>query len=170
MDTVEKFRALVLPEVESHGAEIYDVEMRSGTLRLTVDREGGVDLETIGSLTRAISRLIDEHDPIAGSFTLEVSSPGLERNLRTPEHFGRAVGEKVSIKTRPDVEGDRRQTGIIESADADGFTVVAEGVSRHLRYDQIDKARTVFEWGPTPKPGKGRPSSSKNSEKKAAKR
>ncbi|MCB0977970.1 MAG: ribosome maturation factor RimP [Acidimicrobiales bacterium] len=170
MDAVEKFRALVLPEVETHGVDLYDLEMQGGTLRVTVDRDGGVDLETIGSLTRAISRLIDEHDPIAGSFTLEVSSPGLERTLRTPEHFGRAVGEKVSIKTRPDVEGDRRFTGTVESADADGATFLTDGVARHLRYDQIDKARTVFEWGPTPKPGKGRPSNSKISEKKAAKR
>lgn len=171
MDTNERLRALILPEVEAHGAEVYDLELNGGVLKVTVEREGGIDLELIGSLTRTISRLLDEHDPIPSSFTLEVSSPGLERNLRTPAHFTGAVGEKVALKTRPDVDGDRRITGILVDADSDGVSVEdADGATRRLAYGDIDRARTVFDWGPTPKPGKGRSSKSTSTPKKAAKR
>lgn len=178
MDTIERVRVLVLPVISEQGAELYDLEFAGGVLRVTVDRPGGVDLEVIGSLTRAISRLIDEHDPIAGAFTLEVTSPGLERPLRTVEHYVRAVGETVNVKTRAGVEGDRRFTGVIESADADGVTIVPGdgGEPRRLSIDQIEKARTVFDWGPAPKPGKaGKPGSgtspsSPSAKKKAAKR
>lgn len=172
MDTIGRLRVLITPEVTGHDVELYDLELAGGVLKVTVDREGGLDLDVIASLTRAISRLIDEHDPIPGSFTLEVTSPGLERPLRTPEHFARAVGETVTVKTRAGVEGDRRLKGTVEAADDGGVTIVPEGGGepRHLGYDQIDKARTVFDWGPAPKPGKGRSGTSPSSEKKAAKR
>jgi ribosome maturation factor RimP len=79
-----------------------------------------------------------------------VSSPGLERPLRTPDHFRRFAGSKVSVKTRPGVEGDRRVEGILTDVDDHGFSVN----ERRLSYDDVEKARTVFEWGPPPKPGK----------------
>lgn len=170
MDTIERVRVLILPEISEHDADLYDLEFTGGVLRVTVDKAGGVDLGVIGSLTRAISRLIDEHDPIQGAFTLEVTSPGLERPLRTAEHFARAVGEKVNVKTRAGVDGDRRFTGVIEAADADGITILPEGGEpRRLSVDQIEKARTVFDWGPAPKPGKGPTPSSPSAKKKAAK-
>lgn len=171
MDTTERVRALILPELAEHALDLYDLEFVQGTLRVTVDREGGADLEAIGSITRAISRLIDEHDPIPGRFTLEVTSPGLERSLRTPAHFVGAVGETITGKTRPGVEGDRRFRGVLSSADDDGIVVDDDGgETRHLAHDEIDKARTVFDWGPAPKPG-ARPSGpSPSTKQKAPKR
>lgn len=171
MDTIERVRVLILPEISERGADLYDLEFAGGVLKVTIDQAGGVDLGVIGSLTRAISRLIDEHDPIEGAFTLEVTSPGLERPLRTAAHFVRAVGEKVNIKTRAGVDGDRRFTGVIEAADADGVTIVPEdgGEPRRLTVDQIEKARTLFDWGPAPKPGKSPSPSSPSATKKAAK-
>ena len=170
MDTTERVRALVLPVIDEHDVDLYDLELAGGTLRITVDREGGVDLGAIGSITRAVSQLIDEHDPIAGASTLEVTSPGLERPLRTPAHFVRAVGETVNVKTRPGVEGDRRLKGEITAADDDTVTIRPDdgGEPRTLAHDQIEKARTVFDWGPTPKPGSGRTTPS-SEQKKAAK-
>ena len=91
-----------------------------GTLRVTVDRQGGVDLEAIASATRMISRELDHADPLPGRYTLEVSSPGLERPLRTPEHFQRAVGDTLAVRTQPDVDGDRRVQGVLAAADDDG--------------------------------------------------
>ena len=79
-----------------------------------------------------------------GRYTLEVSSPGVERPLRTPEHFRRFVGTSVAVKTRPDVEGDRRLEGTLEAADDEGVVVAG----RRLAYDDIEKARTVFVWEP----------------------
>lgn len=178
MDTTTRVRQLVEPLVTEAGASIYDLEYSGGVLRVTVDRDGGVDIGTIGSVTRAISRMLDEEDPIAGQYTLEVSSPGLERVLRTPEHFARAVGSTVSLKTRAGVEGDRRVKGVLLAADADTATVAPAnadpGSTRVLALADIDKARTVFEWGPSPKPGAGsKPGAptktSPSSKKKAAK-
>jgi ribosome maturation factor RimP len=155
MTVVERVRAVVSPLLDDLGLEVYDVEHAGGTLRITVDREGGVDLDTIALATRIVSRELDHTDPIPGRYTLEVTSPGLERNLRTPAHFERAVGTVVNVRTHPDVEGERRVRGELVAADDDGVTVRQDdGVERRLRYDEIERARTVFEWGPTPRPAK----------------
>jgi ribosome maturation factor RimP len=115
-------------------------------------------METLRQLTRAVSRELDDADPIGGRYTLEVSSPGLERTLRTPAHFEWAEGKLVKVKTRPHVEGERRFQGVVTAADDDHFVVTEteSGEPRRLRYDDIDKVRTVFEWGPTPKSGSGK--------------
>jgi ribosome maturation factor RimP len=155
MTVVERVRAVVSPLLADLGLEVYDVEHAGGTLRITVDREGGVDLDTIALATRIVSRELDHTDPIPGRYTLEVTSPGLERNLRTPAHFERAVGTVVNVRTHPDVEGERRVRGELVAADEDGVTVKQDdGVDRRLRYDEVERARTVFEWGPTPRPAK----------------
>ena len=155
MTVVERVRAAVSPLLADLGLEVYDVERAGGTLRITVDREGGVDLDTIALATRIVSRELDHTDPIPGRYTLEVTSPGLERNLRTPAHFERAVGTAVNMRTHPDVDGERRVRGELIAADGDGVTVKQDdGVERRLRYDEIERARTVFEWGPTPRPAK----------------
>jgi ribosome maturation factor RimP len=167
MATAERIAELVAPFVEEAGVELYDVEFTGGTLRISVDRPGGVDMAVIGSLTRSISRLIDDTDPIGGRFTLEVSSPGLERPLRTPEHFANAIGEVVTVKLRAGVEGDRRAAGTLSEVHPDGFTVTAldapTGTGRRMAFDDVERARTVFEWGPAPKPGGPKPGRSKAS-------
>jgi ribosome maturation factor RimP len=93
---------------------------------------------------------LDDHDPFTGSrYTLEVSSPGLERPLRTPRHFVRAIGEVVAVRTVPGHEGERRVQGQIISADENGFVLSGEGLGPdglRYRYEDIERARTVFEW------------------------
>ena len=167
MDTATRVRELVAPAVAAAGAELYDVELAGGVLRITLDRPGGVDIGVIGTVTRAVSRLLDEADPIPGEYTLEVTSPGLERPLRTPEHFVRAVGATITVKTRPGVAGDRRVKGVLVAADDHGFTVRPEGTpapegasevsgaDRTIAHGEVERVRTVFDWGPAPKPGKG---------------
>ncbi len=158
MSVSERVKGVVEPVVASEGVELFDLEQAGPVLRVTIDRPGGVDMQAIASVTRAISRALDEHDPIDGQFTLEVSSPGLERPLRTPGHFLWAVGRPVSIKTVPGFEAGRRFVGTLRDADAAGVTLVLdEPVGDELRfaYADIEKARTVFEWGPAPKPGSG---------------
>ena len=108
------------------------------------------DLEAIAQLTRAISRALDEADPIPDRYTLEVSSPGLERPLRTRCTSRPDRRDRGHQDTLPRVEGDRRTKGVLTAADDDGVTVG----ERTLRYDEIERARTVFEWGPTVKPAK----------------
>ncbi len=78
--------------------ELYDVEFSTGTLNVVVNRPGGVDVEALTSANRTISEWLDANDPIPGRFTLDVSSPGLERRLRTVTHFKSAVGEVVTLR------------------------------------------------------------------------
>jgi ribosome maturation factor RimP len=142
---------LLASTVAPLGLELVDLERRATSLRVVVERAGGVDLEAIAAATRAVSAVLDAHDPFPEQrYTLEVSSPGVERPLRTPSHFERAVGEKVSVRTVAGGQGERRVTGLLASADADGFVLEAQdlpGGERRFSYDDIERARTVFEWG-----------------------
>jgi ribosome maturation factor RimP len=147
---VDRVREIVEPVLETQSLSLYDVEHSGSALRVTIEGKDGVDLDVIARATRLISAALDEHDPIPGAYTLEVSSPGLERPLRTPHHFAGAIGSLVTVKTVPSFDGERRVRGTLTAADESGITVDDLRIS----YDEIDKARTVFEWGPAPKPGK----------------
>lgn len=156
-------RDLLTPVVVTTGAELLDVEWVGGTLRLVIDEPGGVTTKTLASVNRLVSPVLDQHDPVPGRYTLEVSSPGIERPLRTVEHFRRAVGEQVTVKLIPSIE-PRRIQGLLAGVDDVQITVEAKEVdgvpldeeANHvIRLDDVAKARTLFEWGPTPKKGKG---------------
>ena len=154
MTGVEHVREVVAPVVTGLGLDLYDIEHEGGTLRVVVDRTDGVGIDEIAVATRLVSRALDEDDSISSAYTLEVSSPGLERTLRTPAHFAGAVGEKVSAKTTPEYEGDRRVTGSLTAADDEGIAIVLDdGTEVRLAYNDITKAKTVFEWGPSEKGG-----------------
>jgi len=143
----DRVRDLVEPDLTSAGLEVVDVEHAGAILRITVDRPGGIDLDTVSEAARRVSDLLDRHDVVPGRYTLEVSSPGIERSLRTPEHFARFVGTPVTVRTRPGVEGERRVDGALESADGDGIVVAG----RRLAYADIERARTKFDWPVTPR-------------------
>ncbi len=148
MSTVDRVQEIVVPLAAAAELEIYDVDLAGGVLQVLVDRPGGADIDAISELARAISRALDEHDPIAGHYTLEVGSPGLERPLRTPQHFERSIGSTVKVKTRPGTEGERRVEGTITSAHGSAVTIrAADGSERTVAYDDIERARTTFEWG-----------------------
>ena len=157
-DVTQTVRALVEPLVQPHGIEVVDVEQGPGLLRISLDTQDPathIDLDTITTFSEQISDLLDLHDPVPGGrYTLEVSSPGLERPLHTKAQFQRYARTSeptiVSIKTKPNVEGDRRFTGPLTEATETHITVGGDP-PRTLAYTDIDKARTVFEWGPTPK-------------------
>ena len=155
--TVERVTRLVAPLVADLKLDLYDVELRGGTLRITVDTPpgstGGVTLDTLALVTRMVSRDLDHDDPMPGHYTLEVTSPGLERSLRTPKHFQRELGKVIAVRLRDTTSGERRVQGALTSADDAQIVVDVDGEPRTIAYDQIDRARTVFEWGPAPKPG-----------------
>ena len=113
--------------------------------------------------------MLEEADPIDGAFTLEVSSPGLERALRTPGHFSRFVGTTVSVKTHPGTTAERRIEGRLTSADPDeDGAITVDGTE--IPYAAIERARTVFIWGPQTRPGsKPGTGPSKSAAKRAAK-
>jgi len=149
---VDAVRDLVAPLLRAEGLELFDLTYGAGRLVVTADRPGGVDLEALTRATQRISAALDRADPVPGRYVLEVSSPGLERTLRTSAHFRRFVGSTVSVRTMPGTVGDRRVRGTLTAADDAGITVG----ERHLAYDEIERARTVFEWGPPPRPQRRR--------------
>jgi ribosome maturation factor RimP len=138
MVDVDTIAQALAPTVSELGLELYDVELsgtgRARILRVMVDREGGVDLDAIADATQAVSPLLDAPPldaVINGPYALEVSSPGLERPLRTPAHFARAVRETVSVKWR----------------------TLDDGSTERIAYADVTQARTVFEWGNEPERG-----------------
>jgi ribosome maturation factor RimP len=175
----------VEPVLSHLGLELYDLELvgraPSRILRVTIDREGGVDLDAITATTEALSPILD-HDPVAesvlrGAYTLEVTSPGIERALRTPDHFRRAIGSTVSVKTGAGADARRRRGTLVGAddvvmwgagfvarrgrvtwggADDAGLDLDVDGTTDRIAYADIVQARTVFEWGSesTPKRGK----------------
>jgi len=149
-------RAAAEPVLTSLGLELVDVEIvgsgRARTLRLTIDREGGIDLETIAEANGPVSDALDSVDAISGPYTLELSSPGVERPLRRPSDFRRFVGTTISVKSHDPVDDSRRHRGLLTEVDDSGIVVEVDGQHRRFSYDAIASARTVFEWGPAPKP------------------
>jgi len=149
---VERVRELIEPIIVLDGVQLYDVEHESGVLRIMVDRPGGIDVDTIGEVSQRISQLLDERDPIPDArYLLEVTSPGIERKLRTLDHYQAQVGSEVAVKLKAGIEGDRRFNGVLQSADQNGVDIEVEGTSgpevRRLSYSDVDSARTVFHWG-----------------------
>ena len=163
-DTTDTLVDVLAPVLEGVGLGCYDVELvgpnRSRTLRVLVDRDGGVDLEAITAATKALGPVLDADPVVAkalpGTYLLEVSSPGVERPLRTPAHFRAAVGTPVSLKHRTDDGSAVRERVVVVAADDDGIDVDVDGERRRVALGDVLQARTLFEWGPTPKSGGAR--------------
>jgi ribosome maturation factor RimP len=136
--------ALLTPLIEGLGYELWELEYSpgrgNGFLRLYLDAEAGITLEDCERVSRAVSELLDAEDPIPGQYTLEVSSPGLERPLRTAEQFGRFVGETVFVETVQAVEGRRRFKGALTAAGAETVEVEVDGQRWTLPINGIRKA------------------------------
>jgi len=146
---VRELESLVQPVVEAAGLELVDVAFhggRGGVLRVIVDRDGGVDLDTIAEVSERISRRLDLEDFSPGPYTLEVSSPGVERTLRRAEDFAKRVGSRVKVRVEPPGETPRTVDGTIVEAETESVTVIAESGVETVSYREITSAKTVFEW------------------------
>jgi ribosome maturation factor RimP len=165
MDLETPLRSLL----SSLDLELYDLEMAKGTLNVIVTKQGGVDLDSLTKANRSIGEWLDLNDPIDGHFTLDVSSPGLERKLRTPAHFRSAVGQLVTLREARDGATTRRLEGIVTHVTETTVTLdEAELGSLEIPFDHIERARTVFVWGAEakPSPSKGTPKKSATTTKK----
>ena len=124
---VDRVTSLVAPIVTDLGLDLYDIEYTGGIVRIVVDTQpggqAGVSLENIALITRLVSREFDHSDPIPGRYTLEVTSPGLERTLRLPRHFVREVGKTIAVRLSSALDGQRRIQGDLVSASEDTIVV-----------------------------------------------
>ncbi len=157
----ERLWGLFEPYLAAEGVELDDLVVggpsKGRLVKVTVDAPGGIGVDRIAELARGLSRLLDDEDPVPGSYRLEVSSPGLERKLRRPAHYRKAVGREVKVKTFEPVDGQRAHMGVLDDVDDDGFVVqLNEGAARRIGFGQVASAQTVFIWEPAPKPGKRR--------------
>lgn len=143
----ERLNNLIVPVVASLGCELWGLEYltqgRYTTLRIYIDGPQGVSLDDCERVSRQVSAVMDVEDPIDGEYTLEVSSPGLDRPLYTQEQYASYVGETVSLRMRLAVAGRRRFKGVI-SAVEDGELVLAfDNQIQRLPIDAIDKGNLV---------------------------
>ncbi len=139
---------LLQPVVVGLGYELWELEYApraGGLLRLYIDSAQGITLEDCERVSRAVSEAMDADDPIPQAYTLEVSSPGLDRVLRTPEHFARFNGEQVKVETAIAINGRKRFAGRLAAVDtAQGeIALEVDGSTLRLPIDAIHKARVA---------------------------
>ena len=127
----EAVAALALPAVEAAGCTLWDVEYvkEAGVwfLRLYIDKEGGVSIDDCEAVSRPVSDLLDEADPIEGSYTFEVSSAGADRALKKPEHFEKFRGEEVEVKLYRPREGRKEFVGRLQNYQDGAVTLEING-------------------------------------------
>ncbi|KAA1175797.1 ribosome maturation factor RimP [Marinobacter salinexigens] len=139
---------LLRPVVEGLGYEFWGLEFRSHSrnsmLRVFIDdAEKGISIEDCEKVSRQISGVMDVEDPIQTEYTLEVSSPGMDRPLFRPEQYQAYVGHKVEIRLRMAFEGRRKYSGLIKGVEGDEVVVVVDDHEYLLPFDSIEKARIV---------------------------
>ena len=146
----EKLIALAEPLLGQLGYELVDLEYAPGRahglLRIFIDRPEGVGLDDCERVSREISALFDVEDPVPTGYTLEVSSPGLDRVLRTPAHFQRFVGQRVRLELLRARDGRRRYTGRLEALTAEGIELNVDGAMVSVPFAEIGRARLAPLW------------------------
>ncbi|MBB6452885.1 ribosome maturation factor RimP [Salirhabdus euzebyi] len=140
---------LVMPILEEMQLELVDVEFakegKNWYLRVFVDKEGGVDIEECGKVSEQLSEKLDEEEPIADPYYLEVSSPGVERPLKKEEDFKRNQGKNVYVKLYQAIDGEKEFEGVLQSFENDIVTIEVKEKTRkkkvEIPFDSIAKAR-----------------------------
>jgi ribosome maturation factor RimP len=138
----ERLIALIEPLVGDLGYELVDLEVSAGLLRIFVDSAAGVRVEDCERVSREVSALLDVEDPIPTAYTLEVSSPGFDRTLRTRAHFERFVGARVWVELKAPREGGRRRyTGQLAAVQDEGIALEFEDQTVSVQFGEIGKAK-----------------------------
>ncbi len=144
--TVPKIESLLLPGAQALGYEIVAVEMAGGDssiVRIYIDQPNGVTVDDCAKASRQFSAIMDVEDPISSRYTLEVSSPGMDRPLAKPAHFQDVIGQDVKIKMAVLVNGRRRFSGELIAANDEFAVVEVDGEQSELFYNDMDRARLV---------------------------
>ena len=138
---------IIQPTIEALGLELWGLEYlqqgKHSILRVFIDCKSTVNLKDCETVSRQISAVLDVEDPISGEYTLEVSSPGLERPLFKIDQFAQFVGDKVKIVMKSQLEGRRKFTGLIQCVSADEIRLSVDGKTFKLDFAEIDKANIV---------------------------
>ncbi len=154
----EQLNTLVNTTVTGLGYELWGYEYRvygeSALLRIFIDAETGITVEDCARVSLQLGAALDVEDLIPVAYMLEVSSPGADRVLFTPEQYQRYVGDKLKVRTHIPIESRRNFVGILQAAEENSFSVQLDDQLYEIPYDAVDRARLVFEMKATPKKGK----------------
>ena len=147
MAGIAQLNKMLSPAVEGLGYEYVGLEYRSGSssamLRIYIDNENGINVDDCAKVSRQISAVLDVEDPITSEYTLEVSSPGLDRPLFIAEHYQQYIGEKIKCKLRMPINKRRNFSGKLLEADMNNITLSIDNESVELSIDDIEKANLV---------------------------
>jgi ribosome maturation factor RimP len=141
---------LLEPPIEALGFDVVDIEFaqagRGGVLRIFIDRRAqdsglGITVDDCANVSHAVSQVLETQDPIKGHYTLEVSSPGFDRILRTRAHFERFVGARIFAELKLPIDGRRRYVGELKSIAGDTIVMEVDGKAHSLPLERIQKAR-----------------------------
>lgn len=148
---LDRVRELIHPVLSAMGLELVEVEHRGmgrrSLLRIFIDKPGGITLDDCEAASRNLEKVLDVEDPFSGSYTLEVSSPGLDRPLKTEADFRRAAGKRIRVKLAEPRGGEWILTGNIASVDHGRiFLETGSGDPAEVAFDQIRQARLEVEW------------------------
>lgn len=150
--TLTQVWELTAPLAADEGMEIIDIELRGEArrdgrvLRVYLDKEGGPTVEDLARVSRKLSDLLDVHGGVEGSYTLEVSSPGINRLLKRPEHFARFTGKRIRVRTREAIEGRRSFLGILKEVGDGGIVLRQDGAEFRIALSSIERANYEHDW------------------------
>jgi len=146
-----KIRDMIQAQVEDDGFELLHVEMRSAggapILRIYIDSPNGITIDDCAQTSRKIAVLLDVEDPVAGKYTLEVSSPGIERPLFSEHDYVKFMGKEIRLTTKNKIENRRKFKGNIQSFDDGVLELLCEGRLIRIDYEEIKKANLVYDFG-----------------------
>ena len=141
----ERLIALIEPLLVRLGYELVELEYAAGrsqaVVRIFIDQPTGITVDDCERVSREVAALLDVDDPIPTAYTLEVSSPGFDRVLRTPAHFERFVGARVFVELKAPRAGRKRYTGLLQAANAAGIELEVDKQKVEIPFDEISKAR-----------------------------
>ena len=150
--TLTRVWELAAPLAQAEGMEIVDIEFRhegsrgGRVLRLYMDKDGGPNVDDLSRVSRQLGELLDAQDTIGGAYTLEVSSPGINRSLKKPEHFLRFVGKRIRIRTRDLIDGRRSFLGIVNEVAEGSVRLTQEGKQYSIPFSVIEKSNYEHDW------------------------
>lgn len=150
--TVTRVWEIAAPLVADEGMEILEVEFRhegrsrGRVLRLYLDKEGGPSLDDLSRVSRQLSDLLDVHDVPEGPYTLEVSSPGINRLLKTPAHFARFIGKRIRVRTREMIEGRRSFLGLLKEVGENGIVLAQSATEFQIPLSLVERANYEHDW------------------------
>ena len=150
--TLTQVWELAAPLAADEGMEIIDIELRregrrgGRVLRVYLDKGGGPTIDDLARVSRKLSDLLDDHGSVEGSYVLEVSSPGVNRVLKRPEHFTRFTGKRIRVRTREAIEGRRSFLGILKEVKYGKIVLLQDGAEFQIALSSIERANYEHDW------------------------